>query len=500
MRDRTPSCLPPELRRFRRATTIAASLMAMLWLLAGLPALVWAADQPPGYAVVVAKAIQADPAWKEVVAALVAKHHATVVTFDSAVKESLPELRRSFPRYVCFVAKPGEVTREFVTQINRLTRHLDGDPYTDCFWGILTGYDAAAALRIARLQEPLTIRKVAAGTDIALPQCEQGTWYCELQKNRMVHKEPGGAPVELKGPDDTTKALVDLLNDYHADLFITSGHATEHDWQIGYRYRNGSFRCENGVLYGRDLAGRRYPVESPNPKVYMPVGNCLMGHIDGRNAMALAFMKSAGVAQMLGYTVTTWYGYAGWGCLDYFVEQPGRYSFAEAFFANQHALIHRIATYFPELLEADIDADGRTSTSIVVGPTAKAAGLTDEDGRGLLYDRDALAFYGDPAWVARMAKNDLAWDQALSEKDGVWTLEIKPRHGAQSFDPINRNGSQRGGRPIVEYLPHRIRHAQVLEGADLAPVITDDFVLVPNPGPCRPEHPYRVVFRAAPGP
>ena len=311
----------------------------MLWLLAGLPALVWAADQPPGYAVVVAKAIQADPAWKEVVAALVAKHHATVVTFDSAVKESLPELRRSFPRYVCFVAKPGEVTREFVTQINR--------------------------------QEPLTIRKVAAGTDIALPQCEQGTWYCELQKNRMVHKEPGGAPVELKGPDDTTKALVDLLNDYHADLFITSGHATEHDWQIGYRYRNGSFRCENGVLYGRDLAGRRYPVESPNPKVYMPVGNCLMGHIDGRNAMALAFMKSAGVAQMLGYTVTTWYGYAGWGCLDYFVEQPGRYTFAEAFFANQHALIHRIATYFPELLEADIDADGRTSVSIVVGPESR---------------------------------------------------------------------------------------------------------------------------------
>ena len=500
MRDRTPSCLPPELRRFRRATTIAASLMAMLWLLAGLPALVWAADQPPGYAVVVAKAIQADPAWKEVVAALVAKHHATVVTFDSAVKESLPELRRSFPRYVCFVAKPGEVTREFVTQINRLTRHLDGDPYTDCFWGILTGYDAAAALRIARLQEPLTIRKVAAGTDIALPQCEQGTWYCELQKNRMVHKEPGGAPVELKGPDDTTKALVDLLNDYHADLFITSGHATEHDWQIGYRYRNGSFRCENGVLYGRDLAGRRYPVESPNPKVYMPVGNCLMGHIDGRNAMALAFMKSAGVAQMLGYTVTTWYGYAGWGCLDYFVEQPGRYTFAEAFFANQHALIHRIATYFPELLEADIDADGRTSVSIVVGPEAKAAGLTAEDGRGLLYDRDALAFYGDPAWVARMANNDLSWDQALSEKDGVWTLEIKLRRGAQSFDPINRNGSQRGGRPIIEYLPRRIRHAQVLEGADLAPVITDDFVLVPNPGQCRPDHPCRVVFRAAPVP
>ena len=56
-----------------------------------------------------------------------------------------------------------------------------------------------------------------------------------------------------------------------------------------------------------------------------------MGHIDDQQAMALAWLKSGGVRQMLGYTVPTWYGYAGWGCLDYFVEQPGRYDFAEAF-------------------------------------------------------------------------------------------------------------------------------------------------------------------------
>jgi hypothetical protein len=487
-------------RPFRAVTRISCTRTAALWLLAVLPAIGSAADKPPGYVVVVAKATQADPAWQEVVAALVAKHHATVVTFDSAVKEVLPELQRHFPRYVCFVAKPDEVSRAFVAQVHRLTRHLDDDPYTDCFWGILTGYDAAAALRLGRLNEPLTIRKAAAGTDIALALCEQGTWYCEVQKNRMARKEPGHAAAELKGPDDTTKALVDLFNEYHADLFVTSGHATEHDWQIGYGYRNGSFGCENGVLYGQDLADRRYPIESPNPKVYMPVGNCLMGHIDGRDAMALAFMKSAGVAQMFGYTVTSWYGYAGWGCLDYFLEQPGRYTFTEAFFANQHALIQRLANYFPKLLEADIDENGRASAKIVVGSKAKAAGLTAEDGRGLLYDRDVLAFYGDPAWEARMAKSDLAWDQALSEKDGVWTFEIKPRHGAQTFDLINQNGSQRGGRPIIEYLSHRIRPAEVLEGAELAPVITDDFILVPNPGECRPDHPYRVVFRAGPLP
>ncbi len=89
-----------------------------------------------------------------------------------------------------------------------------------------------------------------------------------------------------------------------------------------------------------------------------------MGHIDGPDAMALAFMNSAGVRQMMGYTVPTWYGYGGWGCLDYFVEQPGRYTFVEAFFANQHALIDRLETNFPDLARLDTPrARGRQESS-----------------------------------------------------------------------------------------------------------------------------------------
>ena len=45
---------------------------------------------------------------------------------------------------------------------------------------------------------------------------------------------------------------------------------------------------------------------------------------------------------MAGYTELTWYGYSGWGMLDYCVEQPGRYTCAEAFAASQAALIHRL--------------------------------------------------------------------------------------------------------------------------------------------------------------
>jgi zinc protease len=338
-------------------------------------------------------------------------------------------------------------------------------------WGILTGYDAETALRIASCRESLTIRKVAAGTDVALDMCEEGVWYCELKQGRMLKKEKGGTAAELKGPADTTEALAKTLIEYRADLFVTSGHATERDWQIGFAYRNGSFRCENGGLYGLDTKGAKFPIASPNPKVYMPIGNCLMGHIDGKDAMALAFMHSAGVNQMLGYTVPTWYGYAGWGCLDYFVEQPGRYTFTEAFFANSAALIHKLASAAPGALDAN-------------------------DVRGLTHDRDVVAFYGDPAWEARMAPHALAWEQTLEEREGLFTFKIAPARGAASFDPINRNGSQRGGRPFVAFLPARVKDVKILEGVELRPVITDDFILVPHPGACDPAKRYRVVFRA----
>lgn len=453
-------------------------------------------DTPTAHALVAAQQTLADPNWKAVADAVAAKHGNRVLSFTNSVFETLPALRAHFPRYVCFVAPPETVTRQFVTDVHRLARRVDDDPYADFFWGILTGYDAANALRIARQHEPLIIRRVASGTELPMDMVDEGVWYCELNKNRMVRKEPGKRAVELEGPDDTTEALVKSLCEYRADLFVTSGHATERDWQIGFRYRNGFFKHADGMLVGQDTRGNTFPIRSPNSKVYLPVGNCLMGHIDQRDCMATAWMNSAGVCQMLGYIQPTWYGYMGWGVLDYFVEQPGRYTLTEAFFANHHALVHRLVTFFPELAGADADAAGRASVPIKVNEKAKAAGLTQNDARGLVFDRDFVAFYGDPGWAARMADRPKAFDQKISMQDGSYVFEVMPRRGPDSFDAVNRNGSQRGGRPFVAYLPHRIRNAQVIEGADLEPVITDDFILVPNPRVCDPAKTYRVVFRA----
>ena len=449
----------------------ARSILALCvaWLATGVSA--GAADDGGEYAIVVSEATFADPAWAEVVAALRAKHRDRrpfTVTWAGAPDEAVAALAARMPRHACFVARPEEATGEFVGAVHRLCRRLDDDPYTDVRWGILTGFDAANALAIAVTADPLEVQRVTSGTELAMDRVVEGEWYSELERRRMVRKRAGEEAREVEGPSDTTAALAARLNDGVTDLFVTSGHATERDWQIGFRYSSGTFRSGAGKLRGVDGAGRSIAIESSNPKVWLPVGNCLAGHVDGPDALALAFMNSCGVRQMIGYTVPTWFGYAGWGLLDYFVEQPGRYTLCEAFHANGHALVHRLET---------------------------AAAPGDE--RGLRFDRDVVAFYGDPAWEARMAPGPLAFGQDLAEREGTFTLVVTPLDGAASFTPVNGNGSQRGGRPIVQFLPLRIGPAELLEGAEWKPVIADDFVLVPLPPAGRTE-PIRIVFRARP--
>ena len=116
----------------------------------------------------------------------------------------------------------------------------------------------------------------------------------------------------------------------------------------------------------------------------------------------------------------------------------------------------------------------------------------------MLYDRDVVAFYGDPAWEVRMAPAKAAWEQSLVVKDGQYTFEVRPLRGNASFQPINENGSQRGGRPILQLLPHRIDATSVklVEGADLKPLVTDNFLLVPLPRDSEAKASYRVVFTA----
>jgi zinc protease len=114
----------------------------------------------------------------------------------------------------------------------------------------------------------------------------------------------------------------------------------------------------------------------------------------------------------------------------------------------------------------------------------------------LAFDRDVVAFYGDPAWIARMALGKQAYNQVLTEEKGVYTLEIKPNLGTKSFETVNNNGAQRGGRPIVQFIGKRVTNIEILEGQDLNPLIADDFVLIPRPERYDPNRSYHIKFRA----
>lgn len=445
------------------------------------------------YAIVVSQATAADPAWARVIDALKVRHpQAKVLTHAGKVDDALPALTAMQPRYTAFVATPTEASREFVAAVSRLTRRYNADPYTDTCWGIITGFDAANALEMAKCPG-FTVNSVSGNTAFETRCIPSGLWYDELKAGLQVETKKDGAVDQRQGPQDSTAGIVEGIQS--CDLIIASSHGSERSWQLGHVYRNGFIVSKNGELFGKDTQGKMLPVAGGLEKAWMPVGNCLVGHIDGPDAFALAMMNAGKVRAAAAYTVTTWYGYAGWGLLDYFVEQPGRFTYAEAVRANRLALEHRLYSAWPKAAELQYEQGvklGAPSTS----------GLKEQDGTGLLYDRDVLAFYGDPAAEVVMPKKWRAYEQELAAatKDGAtqWTLTITGNAGADSFATVNTNGSQRGGRPIVQFLPHAIDPAsvKVTEGAELKPVIGADWILVPRPSSYVAEQVLRIKFEA----
>jgi hypothetical protein len=423
------------------------------------------------YAVVVSHATYADPEWREVVDALVTKHDASVVIHSLSVHRAREALTAIFPREVCFVVKPEEAGREFVIAVHRMTRALDDDPYGDVRWGIITGYRAADAMRIACYDEPLLVSRFGAGTGFGLDGFEEGVAFSESEQGVKSTKEVGGEPLKQSCADDATAELVAVLNDYAPDYFMTSGHATSRDWQIGYRFKSGQFRCQDGQLFGLDLDGKRFDVTSPNPKIYTASGNCLMGLVDGDQAMALAWMHSAGVKQMVGYVVSTWYGFGGRCEKDLFLAQEGRFTLAESFFLQNQLLLHRLQTRFPKTASVNFDRWNIESNQQLINQLAQEHQLTDRDEIGLLWDRDTVAFYGDPAWEARLkSQRTPAWSQELTEEDGTFRFEVLANTGGT------------WSTPATAFLPYRVEEIEITAGAELNPVITDDFILLPLEG------------------
>jgi len=269
-------------------------------------------------------------------------------------------------------------------------------------------------------------------------------------------------------------------------VFSTSGHAGEHAWIIGYGVDAGAFIHEKGQLFGKNSKGKRFAINSPEPKVYIAMGNCLIGHIDRPDCMVTAWIHSGGVYQMVGYTVPTWFGRMGWGTFGKF--QSAEHNLAESFFwANQGIVreLHEKYAEFESIEFNDFNGDLAAKHKIVRKDEKTGKPQAVREALGLLWDRDSVAFYGDPAWDARYPKPARKWTVAWSKENGIWALTITP----------HEDGAGPGS--ISVFLPERLTHISVVEGAEFNPLVTDNFLITNllKPEEYRKDKPVRIRLR-----
>ncbi len=425
------------------------------------------------YVIVVSAATNADEGWKKVVECLVQKHNGTAFEYDKSPAETRAELIETRPRYIAFVVRPTEIAcakghiipNAYTKLINQFTRTLDDDPYTDAIWGIITGYDAADALKVAELK---AIRsKFGAGMGGPSNSIEAGWGYNGNVSGVRWNKEKGKDQVETKGhPADSTKELVDLLNENKVDMWWAGGHATEADWQLEFRVKNGQFRTFGGQVFGLPMGGGRLPIKTTNPKIFCPTGNCLIANInDPNNCMALSWIRN-GAHQFVGYTVATWYGW--YNGLERWVRGlQGQVTVGEAFFLHSQGLMWNL----------------------------QAKRVAGQDANGHMHDCDGAVFYGDPAADARIAKCiDPLYEQTLK-------IEPAPDDAASVKVTFTVKVMQKCGfsfrTPIAALYPYRLKNIKPGEANVQNILATDDFVMfLPPDGEYEPGTTWQVTFLA----
>ncbi len=408
------------------------------------------------YAVLVSEATYADPAWQEVAETLRAKYDGKIFRYRSDPSSIRADLIRYSPRYACFVLKPQEAGKTFVDNAHPFMRGLDEDPYTDAVWAILTGLDAADALRVASDSTGLVVRYGLGGMLNWVNRVPEGLafWEGTDKPGRQWSKAAGKAVTESrKEKENHGYTLVDILGQGRADAFWTSGHANQSTWDVFYPTGNAQFLSRGGQLTAV-LDGERKTFVSENPKIYLGAGNCLIGLIDGPDAMPLAWIRSGGARQYFGYTVSTYYGFMGWGTGDYFFNTRNQLSFAESWYAANQCE--------KALLE----------TGVAAGADAKA----------MQFELDSTILYGDPAWIAKIGA-DPAIAQPLwvasSRIDKAGSGRIACGIKAEYRSKVG-NAAVKDSRPFFSFLPTRLKNPRILRqsGPIRASVVTDDFVIL----------------------
>ena len=392
-----------------------------------------ASVKAPGYAIVVPAN---HPELNAAIQALKAKHAALdpkVFTYKTDVREVLPDLRETLPYYTCFVTPKELAGRKFTGEVSRMAREITPDPYCDTFWGIITGYDADDIRRVAEFKGPIDITDaldmVGGFHHSLMRRCYS---FDETQEDNLRITDPAKKYDNKKTRigSDFTEEFLKLVKGGGFQIMMTSGHASEHDWASGYLSPNMYLIDRKGGLAARDTRGRITEIKDKTPKIWCAAGNCLIGNIPhGQDScMATAMIHSFGVYQLMGYTIETWFGRQGWTAQGMLTDYPGYYSFNESFhFANAWIVENLVKRNLNHLT---LDTSDYNSFEIKAAQTLRGIRFRNaeeqKEALGLLYDRDVVAFYGDPAMRAAIDPKPgqtLKLERSTDAK-GVLTLKL----------------------------------------------------------------------------
>ena len=351
-------------------------------------------------AVVVSPETNAIAEWRQVAEALVRKHEEAARTDIAVVcpTNCADALRKLKPRYVAFVMRPEEISTASTLAVKNLMRELDGDPFDDAIWGIVTGPKASDALRMASSAEPREATSILATTGVgfdvvpgpvavisdALPK---GEWREKLADGTIRH---GWSETDLSPVFADAWARID------PEVLLTSSHASERNREMPFS--RGTIVAKDGAFVAAPSVARlseSFPLARPErEKVWLAAGNCLIAnHIDNED-MVMTAISFGKVNQFSGYIKTTWFGFVGWNAWRYFGSMG--YGLAESHYAANQWLLKKLA-------------DGEAKD--------------DMERAGLEWDRDATVFYGDP--MHRVTLRPRMYPCELA-KDGAPYLVVFP--------------------------------------------------------------------------
>lgn len=481
-------------------------------LLIIVSALCYAHATNPEYVVLASEDVNNDKAWREVVDALANKHDATVVLFTESPCEAIKSLREINPRYVAVVDMPKNIGRDYVIEFHHTSRNIDSDIYADFMWGIITGYDAEAAMRMVNNStEPLVVKNAVA----TIMELNSAKWFDNYawvdDHTKGLWGEKRGFESEITtgmvAPEQVLPKFTELYAEYDPDLIVTAAHATQKNLEMPYSL--GNLKPRNGKLYAEDrFTGEEWDLkESGKRRVYTAVGNCLIGDMNNtKESMAAAWMNGSNAATMVGYVVTTWHGRNGWGALKYWVSNPERYTLADAVYINQQDLIHQHNEWTPTLLNERYNycegfmqelTTAADRASELIEREVDLDNAQDWDMIGFWHDRDVLVYYGDPKWEVRL--------QSAGEQDYTITTKRKGKHyivtiaTGENFSMEKMRGDKFKQEHVLDLpfsyiFPERLKSPKLTDDKWGKAVIDENFMLLYD-AEFAPSSTYEVVIK-----